>query len=228
MVNQYVWVGIAVGIFVAGIGIGYAALQGDSGMPGMMNFGAMSPQQMQQAMQDPDFRQQMRDSMGQNRQFMQDAMQDSGYMQQMHSMMMENRQHMQGMMSPMMNTMMDDPEMRQQMMDTMSQHQAMMQSMMQNSEMMGMMTNQNMMGSGMMNQGTGMMPDSGMGQMMIQDPELREQFNQQKLEHQKIMNELMSADMSDPTVQQKIKDQVEEHQKFMDELMKQISTQTNP
>jgi len=65
-------------------------------------------------------------------------------------------------------------------------------------------------------------------QMMIQDPELREQFNQQKLEHQRIMNELMSADMNDSAVQQKIKDQVEEYQKFMDELMKQINVQSNP
>jgi len=57
MVSQYVWAGIAVGVFVAGIGIGYAALQGT--MPDPMNFGAMSAQQMQQAMQNPDFRQNM-------------------------------------------------------------------------------------------------------------------------------------------------------------------------
>jgi hypothetical protein len=96
------------------------------------------------------------------------------------------------------------------MMGIISQHHAMMQSMMQNSEIMGMMTNQDMMGSGtmgsgtmgsgIMSQGKGMMSDSGTGQMMIQDPELREQFNQYKLEHQKIMNELMSADMSDPAI----------------------------
>ena len=42
-VKQYVWVGIAVDIFVAGIGINYAALQCDSGIPSMMNFGAISP-----------------------------------------------------------------------------------------------------------------------------------------------------------------------------------------
>lgn len=28
MVSQYVWAGIAVGVFVVGIGIGFAALQG--------------------------------------------------------------------------------------------------------------------------------------------------------------------------------------------------------
>ncbi|GKS67558.1 hypothetical protein YTPLAS73_11050 [Nitrosarchaeum sp.] len=63
---------------------------------------------------------------------------------------------------------------------------------------------------------------------LMQDPKLREQFNQQKLEHQRIMNELMLADMNDPVIQQKIKDQLEEHQKFMDELMKQVNAQTNP
>ena len=57
MVSQYVWVGIAVGVFVAGIGIGFTMLQGAGPGPGLMNFGNMSPQQMQQAMQDPDFRQ---------------------------------------------------------------------------------------------------------------------------------------------------------------------------
>ena len=58
----------------------------------------------------------------------------------------------------------------------------------------------------MMGQGKGIMSGSGMGQMAIQDPELREQFNQQKLEHQRIMNRLMSSDMNDSTVQKKIKD----------------------
>ena len=133
MVSQYVWIGITIGVFVAGIGIGFAALQNSS--PGPM---MMSPQQMPEMMSDPEFRQQMRDSMGQNKQFMQEAMQDSGYMQQMHSMMMGNSQHMQGMMGPMMNTMMDDPEMREQMMTHMMNNQ-------------GMMDGNMMMGKNMMN-----------------------------------------------------------------------------
>ena len=136
MVSQYVWIGITVGVFVAGIGIGFAALQNSSLSPM-----GMSPQQMPELMSDPEFRQQMRDSMGQNRQFMQEMMQDSGNMQQMHSMMMENRQHMQRMMGPMMNTMMDDPEMRQQMMT----------HMMNNQGMMNMMGENMMMGNNMMN-----------------------------------------------------------------------------
>ena len=136
MVSQYIWIGITVGIFVAGIGIGFAAFQNSS--PGPM---MMSPQQMPEMMSDPEFRQQMRDNISQNRQFMQETMQDSGYMQQMHSMMREDRQHMQGMMGPMMNTMMDDPDMRQQMIT----------HMMNNQEMMNMMGKNMMMGSNMMN-----------------------------------------------------------------------------
>ena len=69
MVSQYVWIGIAAGVFVAGLGIGFAAMQNSS--PGPM---MMSPQQMPQMMSDPEFRQQMRDNMAQNRQFMQEAM----------------------------------------------------------------------------------------------------------------------------------------------------------
>ena len=206
MVSQYVLIGIVAGVFIAGIGIGYAALQGNAGP---MNFGSMSPQHMQQAMQDTNFRQNMMD--------------DPESMRQIHGMMMSNSQHMNQMMGPMMNTMMDDPEMRQQMMGMMSQHNTMMQSMMQNPEMMNMMNSEMMMG-----QGNGMMSGSGMGQMMISDPELQGQFSQQKLEHQKIMNDLMSADMSDPVIQQKIRDQTAEHQKFMEELMNQINSQISP
>jgi len=139
MVSQYIWIGITVGIFAAGIGIGFAVFQNSSSGPMMM-----SPQQMPELMSDPEIRQQMRDSMSQNRQFMQEAMQDSDYMQQMHYMMRENRQHMQGMMGPMMNTMMDDPEMRQQMMTHMMNNQEMMNMMMGKNMMMGnnMMNNQ--------------------------------------------------------------------------------------
>ena len=123
MVNQYVWVGITVGVFVAGIGIGYAALQGSSSMPGPMNFGNMSPQQMRDAMQDPDFRQNM---MNQFR---------------------NNPQSMQNFMNPMMN----DPDLQPQMRGNMMQHSQFMQEMMNDPQMIEQM--QEMMGSGMMMRG---------------------------------------------------------------------------
>ena len=41
MVSQNIWIGITIGVFVAGIGIGFVALQGTA--PGPMNFAAKSP-----------------------------------------------------------------------------------------------------------------------------------------------------------------------------------------
>jgi hypothetical protein len=49
VVNQYIWVEIAVGEFFAGLGIGIAVLQ-PSSQPSITQ---MFPQQMQQMMQDP-------------------------------------------------------------------------------------------------------------------------------------------------------------------------------
>ena len=160
MVNQYVWIGIAVGIFVAGIGIGYAVLQGSSGIPGPMNFGAMSPQQMQQAMQDPDFRQNMMNQFRNSPQSMQNwmnpMMNDPELQPQMRGNMMQNSQFMQGMMDPMSM----DPELRQQMIQTMMNDPEMMEQMQQ---MMG--SGNMMMGQGMM--GRGMMMDKQMMDMMM-------------------------------------------------------------
>ena len=101
MVSQYVWVGIVVGVFVAGIGIGFTVLQSTTG-PGPMNFGNMSPQQMRDAMQDPDFRQNMMNEFR------------------------NNPQSMRTWMGPMMN----DPELQSQMRGNMMQHSQFMQEMM--------------------------------------------------------------------------------------------------
>ena len=149
MVSQYIWIGIAVGVFVAGIGIGFAVLQGAG--PGPMNVGNMSPQQMREAMQDPDFRQNMMNEFRNNPQSMQNwigpMMNDPELQSQMRGNMMQNSQFMYGMMGPMSM----DPELRGQM----------LQAMMNNPEMMEQM--QQMMGSGNMMMGQGMM---GHGMMM--------------------------------------------------------------
>ena len=155
MLNQYVWVGIAVGVFVVGIGIGYAALQGSSSMPGPMNFGNMSPQQMQNAMQDPDFRQNMMNQFRNNPQsmqnFMNPMMNDPELQPQMRGNMMQNSQFMQGMMGPMSM----DPQLREQMLQTMMNNPQMMEQM------------QQMMGSGNMMMGGGMMMNQEMMDMMM-------------------------------------------------------------
>ena len=52
MVNQYIWIGVTIGAFFAGIGIGYGVLQSN---PTMM----MNPQQMQQMMNNPQAMNQM-------------------------------------------------------------------------------------------------------------------------------------------------------------------------
>jgi hypothetical protein len=50
MINKSLWIGIAVGVFFAGIGVGYGVLQ-STYQPQHM----MSTQQMQQMMNDPQF-----------------------------------------------------------------------------------------------------------------------------------------------------------------------------
>ena len=168
MVNQYILFAIVGGVFVAGIGIGFATLHTMTPEPGPMNFGSMSPQQMQQAMQDPEFRQNMLNEFK------------------------NNPQHMNQMMGSMMETMMGDPQMRQQMMGMMMQHPDMMSSMKQHKPMM----NQMMGGQGMvmMNKGNNMMTSNsdttGNSQLMIkqqtrnqigvmlQDPELKQQMRE--------------------------------------------------
>jgi len=131
LVSQGILIGIAVGVFFAGIGIGIAALQTTSMMTG---------QNMQQMMNDPQ----------QMNQWMNTMMNDPQAMQQMHDMMMSNPQHMNQMMGTMMDSMMNDPELQQQMMTQMMNNQAMMDYMMNNQDVMNMMMGSNMMDGNMM------------------------------------------------------------------------------
>ncbi|HXG13718.1 MAG TPA: hypothetical protein VNK25_01135 [Candidatus Nitrosotenuis sp.] len=178
MAKQAIWIGITIGVFFAGLGIGYAAFQATS----TTNFLHMNPQQMQNMMNDPNFRQQMMTQWRQNPQTMNDwmnqmmadpqligqmhdiMMNDPKHMQQMHQMMQNNPQHMQQMtqmMGPgMAGMMMNDPQLRQQMIDSMIQHEELMQELVTNQQFQqnwmgpmggqGMMGNQGMMGGPMM------------------------------------------------------------------------------
>lgn len=129
MTSRYVWIGIAVGVFVAGIGIGYAVFINTynpyammMGNPTMFNQMAtrnpqFAGQYMDYMMQDPQLRQQMYNSMLQNQQFMYGMMGNSQFMQSMMSNpqlmnqwmtnMMQNRQFQQQYMGPWM--MMQNP-----------------------------------------------------------------------------------------------------------------------
>lgn len=177
MVSQSIMIGIAIGVFFAGLGVGYAALQSTVPATQMMN-----QQQMQQMMNDPQAMNQWMNTMMQDpnsmNQWMGTMMNNQQFMQQMHNSMMNNPQHMQtmaGMMGPdMMGTMMNNPQMNQQMMNTMMGNQQFMYGMMMNPQFqqnwmgpwMSNSTNWNdMMGSGMMNQG--MMGNNMMGPGMM-------------------------------------------------------------
>lgn len=98
MVNQYVWIGIAVGVFVAGIAIGYTFLQANTS-----NFIPMSSQQMQQMMNNPQTMNQWHQQMMRNpqamNQWMNTMMNDPILRQQMYDTMVQNQQFMHGMMS---------------------------------------------------------------------------------------------------------------------------------
>ncbi len=182
MVSQAIIIGVIVGVFFAGLGIGYAVLQPSVPATPMM----ITPQQMQQMMNDPKQMTQWHQSMMDNPQIMNNwmntmmqnpnmmnqwmgtMMNNPQYMNQMMGTMMQNPQFGNWMMGNMMNNpsmmnnmmtpMMNDPQFSQQMYGMMLQHNQFMQNMMsnpqfQNQWMLPMMNNWNgTMGSGM-NQG---------------------------------------------------------------------------
>ncbi len=98
MVNQYVWIGIAVGVCITGIGIGYVIFLNTYQPEVMMT----QTQLMQQLMmQSPEHRQQMLDDLTKNQEFMQQMAQH----EQMMNMMMDYRIQEQLMGPGMMTNM---------------------------------------------------------------------------------------------------------------------------
>lgn len=133
MAKQSMWIGITIGVFFAGLGIGYAAFQAAGPTPNMQMWQNMmqDPNQRQQMlthmMSDPAIMQQMDkmmmsdpDHMVQMHQMM---MNDQAHMKEMHQMMVDDPEHMKRMaemMGPhMLDTMVGDPQMRQHVMDRM-------------------------------------------------------------------------------------------------------------
>jgi len=124
MVSQTILIGIAVGVFFAGLGVGYAAFQSYS----QPNFAMMTPQQMQQMMNNPQMMTQWHQTMMNNPQamnsWMNTMMQNPQAMQSMMNQMMQNPQFGQWMMGPMMQNpqmmnqwmgnMMNNPDFQQQ------------------------------------------------------------------------------------------------------------------
>jgi len=121
-----------VGVFFAGLGIGYAVLQSYN----QPNFVTMTPQQTQQMMSNPQL------------------------MAQWHQIMMTNPQAMNqwmntvannpNLMNQWMGKVMDDPQLRQQMYGMMFQNQQFMQNMMNNTQFQNQWMNPDVMGKNMM------------------------------------------------------------------------------
>lgn len=108
--TKYVWIGIVVGVFLAGIGIGYAVFINTynpysmMGSPSMFNqMMSQNPQYMGQwmgsMMQDPQLRQQMYNYMLQNQDFMYGMMKSQNFQNNyMGPWMMQNNFTYHGMM----------------------------------------------------------------------------------------------------------------------------------
>ena len=118
MASQAVLIGIAVGVFFAGIGIGYIILQSTIPATPMM----MTTQQMQHMMNNPQFMNQWHQTM------MNDPQAFNNWM----GMMMQNPQHM----NQMMNMMTQDPQFGNWMMGPMMNNPNMMGHMMNNPQFM--------------------------------------------------------------------------------------------
>lgn len=141
MTSKYIWAGIAMGTFFAGLGIGYAIYL-NTYSPTMMfqnpqmwdQLMVRSPEGMRQWMNtmltDPQMSSYMMGQMYQNPRFMQQMMSNPQHMQLMNEYMGQNATFMHGAMSSMMN----NPSVSQQMMGEMMQNQQFMQSMMQNQQ----------------------------------------------------------------------------------------------
>ncbi|WP_010191154.1 hypothetical protein [Candidatus Nitrosarchaeum limnium] len=147
MTSQNVWIGITIGLFFAGIGIGYAvSSNSNQSMNAFHNqnmFNQMmgqNPQAMTWMMDDPQVRQQMFYQMMQNPNNMMEWMaKDPKNVEQMSKIMKEDHVFM----SKMMSTMMNDPDLRLQMIGHMSENPEALKQMM---SMLGSNMTDNMSG----------------------------------------------------------------------------------
>ena len=230
MVNQNVWIVIAVGVFVAGIGIGYGIFSSSQVMPSTMMGGSMNslmnnPQAMQQMMQDPDFRNEWANLMIQETEHMNQMMQDPDFRNEamefmiqdtdhMDQWMLEDPQHISVMIEEMKKNhdfmmgmalpMIQDPGLRLQVIGHMTESPEAMAQM------------QQMMGGGMMEQG---MMSSEMMKEMMEDPETRNKMIGLMSTHITEMQELLSSELSDEEFDTKMIELTEKHQQSMSELM---------
>lgn len=132
MVSRSMLAGIAVGVFFAGLGVGYGVFYSTQ-----TNFAHMTPQQMQQMMNNPQMMSQWHQTMMNDPQafdgWMNTMMQNPQHMNQLMNTMMQNPQFGNWMIGPMMNNpntmnnvmgqMMNNPQFMNRWMGTMMQNQ---------------------------------------------------------------------------------------------------------
>lgn len=135
MPTTYVWIGIIVCVFIAGIAIGDVVFSSQSNtvFQDRQMFNHMmgqNPQTMSWMMDDPQFRNQMFQRMTQNPdqmdEWMEKMMNDPQATKKIHRIMMNDPEHMQNMMNypeymeKMIDMMKNNPQMRSHMMNLMN------------------------------------------------------------------------------------------------------------
>ena len=205
VVNNYVLIIIAVGVFVAGFGISYAVMES--------SFASI---QVDQIMSNPQHMNQMHNAMIEDKKHM------NQMMEPMMQTMMEDAQMREQMMSIMLQ--------HREMMSSMRQHEPMMNMMME-ANMSGMMgdsmKNQGMKGGSMMALDATGNPKSMMKQqnrnqigMMLQDPELKQKMRDFVLQNTDTVEMgtkvLKTGQSSDGTISVEIKSSTPMPGKFLE------------
>jgi hypothetical protein len=216
MVNQNIWIAIAVGVFVAGIGIGFGIFSSSQVMPSPMMGDSMNslmnnPQAMQQMMQDPDFRNEWANLMIQETEHMNQMMQVTDFRNEVMEFMIQDTDHMN-------QWMLEDP-----------QHiSVMIEEMKKNHDFMMGMALPMIQDPGLRLQVMGHMTESPeamaqMQQMMgggtMEDPEIRNKMIGLMSTFITEMKELLSSELSDEEFDTKMIELIEKHQQSMSELM---------
>jgi len=158
MVSQVILIAIMVGVFFAGLGIGFVVLQSYN----QPNFATMTPQQMQQMMGNPQLMAQWHQTMMTNPQAM--------------NQWMNTMSNNPNLMNQWMGKVMDDPQLRQQMYGMMFQNRQFMQNMMNNTQFQNQWMNPDVMGKNMMD--SNMMDSS-----MMERGNMAMGFDQTKIKH---------------------------------------------
>ena len=192
LASQNVWIGITVGVFFAGLAIGFVAFSSPMNNQHMMS-GSQS---------------QMIDSMINDPQAMREWMQDPAHVEDMAILMRDNHDFAM----EMMYAIIEDPSIRLQMLGHMTEDP---DTMKQLHNMMSGTENHEMVNHG--DSGHDMMGQE-MIQQMMQDPQTKEMLLQAITNHVTEMQDLVNADLSDEEFSAQMAQMMENHMSEMKEL----------